>query len=159
MRDDTDQNYNMTKIIFFAFASSNLTKLVEGMDEDVHILQTWFVTVCWCCAQCCPGSCSLLSISIHAPTMPSRAVALQWIKKKQKQQYKLPVDFISLFERKMIKHPYFSQKCVTNLQRYVLSIVITLWHISSRNRISLWTGGLYTVSVVLTLSFRTLWFI
>lgn len=47
----------------------------------------------------------------------------------------------------------------TNLQRNVLSNIIALGYKSSHDRVPLWTGGLDTVSVVLTVSFRTLWFI
>lgn len=41
--------------------------------------------------------------------------------------------------------------------RGVLSVSVTLRYKGSHYRITLWTGGLYAVSVMLTLGFRLLW--
>lgn len=43
-----------------------------------------------------------------------------------------------------------------DLQRCVPSVVIALRHVGSNNGVPLWTGGLHTVPVVLTVSFGTL---
>ena len=51
-----------------------------------------------------------------------------------------------------------AEKSQCYLLRYKLSLGVTLGDVSSHYRVPLWTGGLDTVSVVLTVSFRTLWF-
>ena len=96
------------------------------------------------------------SWSLLSP-VPSRPHTsnVQWSRGTETQN-----DIINNTKKKTRETPKIERKRNQfYLSRSVLSLCVTLRHVGSEYGMSLWTGGLHAVSVVLTVGFRTLWFV